>query len=61
LSIFQYERVRANPLWFFVADGHEIGGVEDVVERNDGYNIVRKKGVGSVIAQETDTRANERL
>lgn len=59
LSVFQYERVRANPSWFVVVTGHEIPAVEDVVEANDGYNIIKKKGVGSVIAKETDPRATE--
>ena len=58
LSIFRYERVRANPLWFAVVPGHEIEGVEDVVERNDTYYVVKKKGVGSTIAQETDPRTD---
>ena len=56
LSIFQYERVRANPACFVVVTGHEIEVVEDVVERNDGYNIVKKQGVGQDVARQTDPR-----
>jgi hypothetical protein len=61
LSIFQYERVRANPLWFVVVEGHEIEGIEDIVERSEGYYFVKKKGVGSVVARETDPRSNDPL
>jgi hypothetical protein len=57
LSIFQYERVRANPLWFFVVEGHEIESVEDVVERMSDYNIVKKQGVGQDVARVTDPRS----
>jgi hypothetical protein len=60
LSIFEYERVRANPLYFFVSDGHEIESVEDVVERNAdyNYNIVKKQGVGKDVARQTDPRSS---
>jgi hypothetical protein len=59
LSIFQYESVRANPLYFAVVDGHEIESVEDVVERNEGYNIVKKQGVGEDVARLTDPRSSD--
>jgi hypothetical protein len=58
LSIFQYERVRANPLWFFVVDGHEMPEVEEVVERNTEYNVVKKLGVGQDVARLTDPRSS---
>jgi hypothetical protein len=31
-----FKWVRQNPLWFFVAPGHEQLGVEDLIERRDG-------------------------
>jgi hypothetical protein len=37
-----FERVRASPLQFLVAEGHEQLGVEDVIERREGYLIVEK-------------------
>jgi hypothetical protein len=58
LSIFQYERVRANPLWFCVVPGHEIESVEDVVERSADFNIVKKLGVGQDVARITDPRSS---
>lgn len=53
-----YERVRADSALFIVVPGHEIPDVEDVVERNDGWVVVRKHpGEPERIAAETDPRA----
>jgi len=38
-----FERVRAQPSWFFVTPGHERPAVESVVERREGYLIVAKQ------------------
>jgi hypothetical protein len=38
-----FKRVRAEPLWFVVAPGHEQPGIESVVERREGYLIVEKQ------------------
>ena len=38
-----FERVRAEPLWFLVASGHEQPEIESVVERREGYVIVEKQ------------------
>jgi hypothetical protein len=40
-----FKRVRANPLWYLVAPGHEELEVESVVERRPGYLIVEKYDV----------------
>jgi hypothetical protein len=57
-DVVTYERVRADPLLFFVIPGHEITDVEDVVEERDGYLVVRKsKPPGQGIALETDNRS----
>ena len=37
-----YERIRANPLHFFVVSGHEIADVERVIERNQDWSLVEK-------------------
>ena len=37
-----YERVRSNPVWFMVKQGHEIPDVEHVVDTGEGYLIVEK-------------------
>jgi len=53
-----YERVRSDAHLFFVKPGHEEGGVEEVVEREPGYNIVRKSaGAARRVVEETDPRA----
>jgi hypothetical protein len=46
LSREEYERVRQDPATFVVLSGHEIYDVEDVVDRGDGYVIVRKREGG---------------
>jgi hypothetical protein len=38
-----FERVRAEPLWFLIAPGHEKPEIETVVERREGYLIVEKQ------------------
>ena len=40
-----FERVRAHPLRFLVALGHEDLDSESVVERREGYLIVEKHGI----------------
>ena len=51
-----YERVRADPRHFILLPGHEIDGVEVVVEREDGYVVVEKVGTAGEVAQATDPR-----
>jgi hypothetical protein len=43
LPLAEYERVRVDPRRYVVLPGHETGAVEDVVERYDGYVVVRKR------------------
>jgi hypothetical protein len=38
----EYERVRADPTLFLIRPGHEHADLEEVVERREGYYIVRK-------------------
>jgi hypothetical protein len=60
VPVGEYERIRVNPLLFFVIAGHEIPDVEDVVEQTDAYLVVRKRpeAVGGEIAVEKDSRSN---
>jgi len=52
-----YESVRSDPALFFVRPGHDAPDVETVVERDDGYWLVRKHaGAPRRIARETDPR-----
>ena len=57
LSADEYERVRSDPVEFFVKPGHEILKVEEVVEEHDHYLIVRKHVEEQVIARQSDPRA----
>lgn len=52
----EYERVRQNGRWFIVLEGHEIPGVEDIVERQPGYLIVRKTDTGGAVAEALNPR-----
>jgi hypothetical protein len=57
IDVKTYERVRSDPTWFFVLRGHEVPDVEDIVEAQDGFNIVCKnKAPGKQVAQQTDPR-----
>jgi hypothetical protein len=51
-----YERVRADPRHFALVPGHEIAGVELVVERETAYVVVEKIGEAERAAEETDPR-----
>lgn len=54
----EYEEIRADPHLFAVAPEHVAPDVEELVERRDRYDIVRKyQGVPARIAEETDPRA----
>jgi hypothetical protein len=57
VSLATYERVRSSPLLFLVAPGHERVEVEHVVERGDGFSIVRKDTPAAArLAEKTDPR-----
>ena len=52
-----YERVRTDPTLFIVAPGHENSEVEDVVDTQSAYHVVRKHaGLPARVAEETDPR-----
>ena len=57
LSIREYEGVRKDPTHFVVVPGHEIPHVEDVLERHERYDVVRKHAHEAQIAIETDPRS----
>ncbi len=49
-----YRQLRDDPALFAIARGHEAPDVEDVVEQNDAYDVVRKRpGRPEQIARET--------
>ena len=58
LTLAQYESVRADGANFFVRPGHEMPGVEDVVDREAGFFVVAKRvGTPADIAEGNDPRS----
>jgi hypothetical protein len=57
MTISAYEEVRSGFDRFLVAPGHEIEGIEEVIERRREYFVVAKRaGVAVAIARATDDR-----
>jgi hypothetical protein len=53
----EYEQLRSAPDQFAVFPGHESGGVEEILARRQGYDVVRKDdGAPKVIAETLDPR-----
>jgi hypothetical protein len=53
----EYEALRKEPTLFAVSPGHEIPDVEDIVDRREGYDVVRKReGEPARVARETHKR-----
>lgn len=57
LTTPEYERVRSDSCQFVVVKGHEIPWVENVVDANDRYAVIRKLEDVSDLVHETDPRA----
>jgi hypothetical protein len=58
LQLADYERVRSAFDRFLLAPGHEVAGVDTVVQREDGYVVAEKRGEESAaLALQTDPRA----
>jgi hypothetical protein len=52
-----YEALRSDSATFAVVSGHEMLDVEEIVERNKTYDVVRKRAGEAVkIAEATDPR-----
>ena len=53
-----YERVRAAPTLFIVVPGHEKAKIEEIVDKQDAYYVVRKEAeVAKRVAEKTDPRS----
>lgn len=57
MTIAEYEAVRAEPTYFFVApsDEHVSADIEYVVRREVAYWVVAKKGVGAEMSRREQT------
>jgi hypothetical protein len=47
-----YQRVRENPVLFFVVPGHEDSQVENVIERTPEYLVVEKVGRAAEVVRD---------
>ena len=56
VDVADYERVRSDPRLFLIKPGHEIVDVEDIVERSEGFLVVRKHADVTDVVTETDPR-----
>jgi hypothetical protein len=53
-----YERVRAGATLFIVVPGHETVDIEEIVDKQDAYYVVRKQaGLAKRVAERTDPRS----
>jgi hypothetical protein len=58
LSLAEYELVRTDGAQFLIVDGHDLPEIEEVVQRNGHYIVVRKlPGVLENLARDSDPRA----
>jgi hypothetical protein len=58
MSPSEYEEIRSDPAMFAIAPGHEAAGVEQVVRKREGYDVVRKHaGTARRLAEGTDPRS----
>lgn len=56
LTAEEYETVRAHPTRFVVKPGHQLAGIERVVDGNGAFLVVEKIGRTADIAQTDDAR-----
>jgi hypothetical protein len=52
----EYERARSEPTLFLLEPGHERADVEEVLEENERFVLVRKRGEAGDVAAESDPR-----
>jgi hypothetical protein len=57
VTIAEYEQVRADPRRFLLAVGHQVEGVEHVVETHADHIIIEKIGSAGDLAEATNPRS----
>jgi len=57
MDLASFEHIRRDPRLFFVVPGHEIPDAEAVVERSEGYLVVRKCEEAADIVEDADRRS----
>ena len=56
MSVAEYERIRSSWVRFPIALGHDVSEVENVVEDNERFAIVRKRGKAAEVSAKLDPR-----
>jgi hypothetical protein len=51
----EYEAIRSEPTQFVVAHGHADLEIEEVVDRTERFEVVRKRGIAGQVAEYLDT------
>ena len=59
LTVEEYEAIRASSLDFAVVPGHQLPGVEDVVDLNDRFARVRKHPEAAPVVRASDPRRDD--
>jgi hypothetical protein len=58
MNASEYEEIRRDPTLFVIHPGHETAGVEELVDKRNGYHVVRKRAGGPAeLAEDTNPRA----
>jgi hypothetical protein len=57
----EYDSVRSDPAQFVVKPGHTVDDLEEVVMRNDRFEVIRKRGVAAEVAEFLDDDPTEDL
>ncbi len=52
ISPDEYQAARAKPRQFILVPGHELVEIEEVISRNDRYELVRKHGEAGAVAEQ---------
>lgn len=52
----EYQKIRTDATYFVVTHGHADLGIEEVVDRTDRFEVVRKRGVGGEVAEDLNPR-----
>lgn len=57
ITLAAYEEVRSDPTLFVVAPGHDLPEIEEVLQRTDAYQVVRKDGEAAQLAAARNPRS----
>ena len=57
MSVAEYERIRGSAVRFPVIPGHQLSEIENVVEENERYAVVQKRGKAAEVSAKFDPRS----